>query len=74
MEKRNLQEYKGYNLGLMSSHPLVSIKAKGQGKVPATLSGMYTSMGSATQAIDSYLNSLKKGTSNGKTSKSTSTG
>lgn len=63
-----MEEYKGYNLGVNElSFGLVKIKAKGQGKVPKRLSGVFTSKGDAIKAIDGYLNSLKKGTQNEKT-------
>lgn len=66
-------EYKGYNLGLTGSFALVKVTAKGQGMVPKPLQGMYTTLGHAEAAVDSYLNSLKKGTRNGKTAKGSST-
>lgn len=67
------EEYKGYNLGLMGSFALVRITAKGQGKVPKPLQGSYTTTGHARAAVDSYLNSLKKGGRSGKKTKSSST-
>lgn len=66
-------EYKGYNLGLTGNFALVKITAKGQGMVPKPLSGFYTSTGHAEAAVDHYLNSLKKGSRNGKTAKGTNT-
>lgn len=64
-----IQEYKGYNLGLTGEFALIRIKAKGQGKIPNQLKGLYTSFKSAENAVDSYLNSLKKGANYGKAKK-----
>jgi hypothetical protein len=65
-------EYKGYQVVPTRSLPLLEIKMKGQGAVPAYLAGAYTSRGEASKAIDNYLTSLLKGKPNGKT-KSTRT-
>lgn len=66
-------EYKGYMVGLGPQGSLMQIKAKGQGRVPDPLLGLYTSRTEAHKAIDSYLSSLLKGkNTNGKT-KSAST-
>lgn len=61
-----MQEYKGYNLGRPTKSPMFIIKAKGQGRVPKPLTGLFTSYGKAVAAVDGYLNSLKKGTRHGR--------
>lgn len=75
MDERILEEYKGYNLGRTNSAMLISVKARGQGMVPKPLQGMYTSMGQAKKAVDSYLASLLKGKKVGsKSTKGSGTG
>jgi hypothetical protein len=67
-------EYKGYNVVPARGAPLLEIKAKGQGQVPAKLGGKYTTRAQAEAGIDRYLNSLIKGKkSNGK-AKNSNTG
>lgn len=46
---------------------MYKIKAKGQGKVPSLLDGVFTTKSEASKAVDIYLESLKKGKGNGKT-------
>ena len=67
MEGDGNMDYKGYNIAPMRTFSMFEIKAKGQGKVPAPLSGKYTDATSARQAVDQYLSSLLKGKTNGKT-------
>lgn len=59
-------EYRGYNLEMLGTFPVFQVKSRGQGPVPKALSGMYTTKTEAIKAVDMYLNSLKKGRSNGK--------
>lgn len=67
-------EYKGYNLEQLGTFPMVKVKAKGQGRVPKALNGLFTTKSEATKAVDMYLNSLlTKGRKNAKAD-STSTG
>ncbi len=66
-------EYKGYRIESMGSFPMLEIKAKGQGRVPDSLSGSYTTQTEAIKAVDLSLAGLMKGKRNGK-AKSTSTG
>lgn len=66
-------EFKGYNIMHLGTFPMVEIKAKGQGKVPKPLTGMFTTQVEAQRAITGYLEGLKKGKRNGST-KGTSTG
>jgi hypothetical protein len=68
----NVEEYKGYNLGRSNFGSMVEIKAKGQGMVPGPLKGLFTSYGQARASVDGYLNSLKKGSKNGKAKSSSS--
>lgn len=63
MEDKN--EYKGYTVYFDGM--VTRIKARGQGTVPKPLRGGYTKKVLAHAAVDTYLNSLKKGKSNGKT-------
>jgi hypothetical protein len=66
-------DYKGYNIEPMRTFAMVEIKAKGQGFVPKDLDGMFSSALDAKRQIDMFLNSLKKGKSDG-SSKVGSTG
>lgn len=58
-------EYKGYRIESMGTFPMYTVHAKGQGTIPNALKGMYTNMREVELAIDGYLNSLKKGSTNG---------
>ena len=60
-------DYKGYRIEGLGTFPMVSIKAKGQGQIPAVLQGFYTTTTEAFKAVDMYLESLKKGKRNAKT-------
>jgi len=60
-------EYKGYRVEAMGTYPMYTVRAKGQGTIPVALRGMYTNMREVELAIDGYLNSLKKGSTNGAT-------
>lgn len=61
------KEYKGYMVKPLGTFPMVQIKMKGQGAVPKSLSGLFTTETEAFRHIDGYLSSLKKGRKNGKT-------
>ena len=65
-------EYKGYMVVPERQGSMLRIKMKGQGPVPNPLQGVFTSRSEANKSIDSYLQGLLKGKSNGKT-KSTRT-
>lgn len=56
-----MTEYKGYNVVPVRGFPMLQVKMKGQGPVPDSLKGKYTSRGEAHKAIDSHLASLLKG-------------
>lgn len=57
-------DYKGYNLQPLGTFPMIEIKAKGQGRVPEALEGLYTTFVEAKRGVDMYLESLKKGKRN----------
>lgn len=65
-------DYKGYSIMALGTFPMVEIKAKGQGRVPDELLGLFTTNSFARHAVDMYLESLKKGKRNGETKDSSS--
>lgn len=69
----SVREYKGYKVEALGSFPMTVIKARGQGKVPKQLTGLFTTGEEANRAIDRYLAGLVKGKRNG-SSKGSSTG
>ena len=76
MTEQSVTEYKGYRIvGLQSGlgASMVAIKAKGQGQIPAKLSGYWTTPSIAKTGIDSYLSSVSKSKGRPKNAKTTST-
>ena len=65
-------EYKGYLIESLGTFPMLRIRAKGKGRVPDKLTGVYTTTTEAMRSVDFYLTSLMKGKRNGDP-KSTST-
>ena len=53
------KDYRGYLIVGDGTYGQVFIRAKGSGKIPAVMTGTYTSPAIAQQFIDRYLNSLK---------------
>lgn len=71
-----ITEYRGYNIHPLGTRSAYVIKAKGQGAVPMSLRGEYTTLTFAKQGIDQeygMLMSKGKGKKNAKTG-SASTG
>lgn len=58
-------EYKGYLIKPMGTFPMFTVANKGSGRLPDMLNSMYQTATMAQSAIDSYLESLKKGGRNG---------
>ena len=66
MEK-TARQYEGYQIEHIGTFPMVRIKAVGQGRIPAGLEGLYTTVTEAQRAIDGHLATKGKGKPNGKT-------
>lgn len=60
-------KYKDFQIVGDGTFGYKNIKTVGAGKLPNALKGMFTSYPNAKKAIDTYLNSLPKGKSNGTT-------
>lgn len=59
-------EYRGYLLKPLGTFPMLAVHSKGSGSIPNDLKGTFTTHKDAEIAVDRYLNSLKKGSRNGK--------
>lgn len=59
MEEKD-KVYQGYRIRGLKTFPMFEIHAPGQGQIPVSLQGLYTSFPLAQKAIDLYLTSLLK--------------
>lgn len=59
-------EYEGYKIEHMGTFSLYKIKNKGQGPAPKALAGYFQTVNLAQKAIDGYLSTKGKVTTNGK--------
>jgi len=62
------EEYEGYKIEADGTYSMKVIKAIGKGSVHLDLRGLYSSVGEARLAIDSFIN--RKGKGNAKATKS----
>lgn len=58
-------EYNGFNIKSDGTFGYLKVHTIGAGKLPKILGGLYTSIGNARKAVDSYINH-KEAAKNGK--------